>query len=55
MTGTVVDASNTPIKARVSLSGDQVVVAGGRVGVDFQYVQNFKIVDTDFSHRRLLR
>ncbi|MEN3336344.1 MAG: large repetitive protein, partial [Acidobacteriota bacterium] len=47
--GVVVDASNTPIKARVSLSGDQVVAAGGRVVVDFQYVQNFQIVDTDFS------
>ena len=50
--------SSTPVKARVSLSGDQVVVAGGRVGVAFQYVQNFKIVDTDFStgafsHERL--
>ena len=47
--GTVVDASNTPIKARVSLSGDQIVVAGGRVVVDFQYIQNFQIVDTDFA------
>ena len=49
VTGVVVDASNTPIKARVAISGDQVVVAGGRVGVDFQYIQNFKIVDTNFS------
>ena len=45
----MVDASNTPIKARVGISGDQVVIAGGQVGVDFQYVQNFQIVDTDFS------
>ena len=47
--GVVVDASNTPIKARVGISGDQVVIAGGKVGVDFQYVQNFQIVDTDFT------
>ena len=49
VTGTVLDASNTPVKARVSLSGDQVIVAGGRVGISFEYIQNFKIVDTDFS------
>src|SRR4029077_2325227 len=47
--GVVVDASNTPIKARVGISGDQVVIAGGKVGIDFQYVQNFEILDTDFS------
>jgi hypothetical protein len=47
--GVVVDASNTPIRSRVSISGDQTVIAGGRVVVDFQYVQNFQIVDTDFS------
>ncbi len=49
VTGTVLDASNTPIKARVSLSGDQPAIAGGRVVVDFQYVQNFQIVDTNFG------
>ncbi|MEQ1868664.1 MAG: Ig-like domain-containing protein [Vicinamibacterales bacterium] len=47
--GVVLDASNTPVKARVSLSGEKLVVAGGRVGVDFQYVSNFQIVDTNFS------
>jgi hypothetical protein len=49
VTGTVLDASSTPVKARVSLSGEQLTVAGGRVGITFEYIQNFKIVDTDFS------
>jgi len=49
VTGTVVDASGTPVKARVSLSGDQPVIAGGLVVVDFQYVQNFQIVDSNIT------
>jgi hypothetical protein len=43
------DDGHTPLKARVGLSGDQVIVAGGRVGVGFQYVQNYKIVDTNIA------
>jgi hypothetical protein len=39
----------TPLKARVSISGDQVVIAGGKVGVRFQHVDNYRIVDTDFT------
>jgi hypothetical protein len=43
------DDGSTPLKARLGLSGDQLVVAGGLVGVAFQYVQNYRIVDTDFT------
>ena len=38
-----------PDKGAGQYVGDQVVVAGGRVVVDFQYVQNFQIVDTAFA------
>jgi hypothetical protein len=49
VTGVVVDASNTPVKGQVSLSGDQPIIAGGRVVIGFEYIQNFQIVDTNFS------
>ena len=34
------------------MSGDQLVIAGGRVGVEFKYVQNYKIAQTDFTTGR---
>ena len=46
------DDGQTPLKARVGISGDPLVVAGGQVGVGFEYVQNFKIVDTNFTTGR---
>ncbi|MCU1383321.1 MAG: LamG domain protein jellyroll fold domain protein [Acidobacteria bacterium] len=50
VTGTILDTNGqTPLKGRVSISGDQAVVAGGRVAVRFEYVQNSRIVDTDLS------
>ena len=50
VTGTILDTNgHTPLKGRVSISGDQAVVAGGRVAVRFEYVQNSRIVDTDLS------
>ncbi|MBS1818371.1 MAG: carboxypeptidase regulatory-like domain-containing protein [Acidobacteria bacterium] len=39
--------ADTPLPARVSISGDRLVVAGGRIGVKFEYVQNFEVVDND--------
>lgn len=52
--GVVYDADGkTPLKARVGISGDRIVVATGAGGVPvatgFQYVQNFAIADTDFT------
>lgn len=53
VTGTVYDDDGvTPLKAAVSISGDQVVVAGGRVGVGFQYVQNYRITQTSLTTGR---
>ena len=50
VTGRVLDDDGvTPLKARVSVSGDQLVVAGGQVGISFQHVSNFEIADTDFT------
>ncbi|HEX4915743.1 MAG TPA: hypothetical protein VFV51_17415, partial [Vicinamibacterales bacterium] len=46
------DDGQTPLKGRVGLSGDQLVVAGGQVGVAFRHVSNYKIVDTDFTTGR---
>ena len=46
--GTVTaDGGKTPLRARVSLSGEQVVIAGGILGVEFRRVENFRIVDTN--------
>jgi hypothetical protein len=39
----------TPLPAKVAISGEQLVVGGGTVGVRFEYVQNFQIVDNDFT------
>jgi hypothetical protein len=48
VTGTVFDEDGaTPLRAAVSISGDQVVVAGGRVGIGFQRVENYRITETD--------
>ena len=50
VTGRVLDDDGvTPLKARVSVSGDQLVVAGGQVGIKFQHVSNYEIADTDFT------
>ncbi len=50
VTGMLLDTNGqTPLKGRVSISGDQPVIAGGRVAIGFQYVQNSRIVDTDLS------
>jgi hypothetical protein len=50
VTGTLVDADgHTPLKGRVSISGVRPAIAGGRVVVRFDYVQNFQIVDTNLS------
>src|SRR6201999_898995 len=53
VTGTVFDEDGkTPLKAMVSLSGHQVQVAGGGVGVAFSYVNHYKIAETDFPTGR---
>jgi 5-hydroxyisourate hydrolase-like protein (transthyretin family) len=50
VTGTIVDADGqTPLKGRVSISSPQPVIAGGRVVVRFDYVQNYQIVDTGLN------
>ena len=50
--GVVLDADGqTPLKARLGVSGDRLIVADGQVGVGFQSVQNFEIVDTDLTGR----
>ena len=43
------DDGQTPLAARLGITGDQVVIAGGQVGVRFQQVQNFAIVDTNLT------
>ena len=53
VTGVALDSDGqTPLKAGVSVSGDQLVIAGGLVGVEFQYVQHYKITSTDFTTGR---
>ncbi len=50
VTGTVLDANGTtPLKAMVGISGDQVQIAGGRVGVGFVRVDNFAIAETSLA------
>ena len=39
----------TPLPARVGISGERVVIAGGQVGVEFKYVQNYAITDNDIA------
>jgi 5-hydroxyisourate hydrolase-like protein (transthyretin family) len=43
------DDGATPLRARVSVSGEQVVVAGGVLGVEFRRIENFRIVDTNLT------
>ncbi len=43
------DCQDTPLPARVAISGDRLVVAGGRIGVRFEYVQNYEVVDNNFT------
>ena len=48
--GLVLDSNGTtPLKAMVGISGDQVQIAGGRVGVGFVNVDNFAIVETSLA------
>ncbi len=48
--GTVLDSNGTtPLKAMVGISGDQVQIAGGRVGVGFARVDNFAIAETSIA------
>ena len=50
ITGVVLNAQgNTPLKARVGVSGDRVRIAGGLVGVGFERVENFAIADSDLT------
>lgn len=46
------DDGQTPLRAAVSVSGDQLVIAGGRVGVEFKWIQNYKIAQTDVTTGR---
>ena len=39
----------TPLPAKVAISGERVVIAGGQVGVEFKHVQNYAITDNDFT------
>lgn len=51
VTGRALDSDGvTPLTARVSVSGDQLVTANG-IGFGFQHVENFQIADTDLTGR----
>ncbi|MEQ1871699.1 MAG: Ig-like domain-containing protein, partial [Vicinamibacterales bacterium] len=53
VTGVVYDDDGvTPLPAKVAISGLQVTVAGGLVGIGLTQVQYFKVVDTDFTTGR---
>ena len=41
--------ADTPLPAKVAISGERLVVAGGKIGVKFEYVQNYEVVDNDFT------
>ncbi|MEQ1728941.1 MAG: Ig-like domain-containing protein, partial [Vicinamibacterales bacterium] len=41
--------TDTPLPAKVSISGDQLVTAGGTIGVKFEYVQNYEVISNDFT------
>jgi hypothetical protein len=43
------DNGNTPLAARVGVSGDRVRIAGGLVAVGFERVENFAIADSDLT------
>jgi len=48
--GVVYDADgHTPLRAAVGLSGDQLVIAGNRVGAGFVYVQNYQIAESTIT------
>lgn len=40
---------DTPLPAKVGISGYRLVAAGGKIGVRFEYVQNYGIVDNNFT------
>ena len=53
VTGTVFGSDGvTPLAARVGVSGDQPVIAGGQVVTGFTHVQNFAAADTSLSSGR---
>ncbi|MBL8142881.1 MAG: carboxypeptidase regulatory-like domain-containing protein, partial [Acidobacteria bacterium] len=41
--------ADTPLPARVAISGERLVVAGGQIATEFRYIQNFEVVDNDFT------
>ena len=41
--------ADTPLPARVAISGERLVLAGGQVATEFRRVQNFAVVDNDFT------
>ena len=41
--------TETPLAARVGISGERLVVAGGMVGVEFKYVQNYEVQSNDLT------
>ncbi len=48
--GTVFDDDGvTPLKARVAISGERIVTAGGLVGTGFRRVTNYAIVESNLS------
>src|SRR5262249_3738248 len=48
--GRVLNADGSAgLRARVGLSGDRVLSAGGLVGVQFKRVANYQVVDSDFT------
>jgi hypothetical protein len=50
VTGKVFDSDGvTTLPAFVSISGERPIVAGGLVGIGFQKVENYTVVETDFT------
>jgi hypothetical protein len=41
--------ADTPLAAKVGISGERLTVAGGKIGVKFEHVNNYEITDNDFS------
>ncbi len=41
--------TDTPLPARVSISGERLVTAGDAIGVKFEWVQNYRVVDDNFT------
>ena len=46
-TCTTPPCADTPLPARVGISGDRLVMAGGQIPVKFEYVQNFAVRDNE--------